>query len=182
MCEKLLCCFMLPVGTIALAGISTWQNPLISPHKTTSYIPQGYYSNSVTLISLYIVLLPLQSCLIYSAWLCISVQSLSRQNIHVWNTTECVSMPTLCTYLLHCRGKKTPSEQQYWIFFFFFPHHGLNQVVGGFPPARCLFRPSICPSVDHLNRQTAQFQKRQEAPLVCNLSKRYSLLTNRLDM
>lgn len=121
MCEKLLCCFMLPVGTIALAGISTWQNPLISPHKTTSYIPQGYYSNSVTLISLYIVLLPLQSCLIYSAWLCISVQSLSRQNIHVWNTTECVSMPTLCTYLLHCRGKKTPSEQQYWMFFFFFP-------------------------------------------------------------
>lgn len=78
MCEKLLCCFMLPVGTIALAGISTWQNPLISPHKTTSYIPQGYYSNWVTLISLYIVLLPLQSCLIYSAWLCISVQSLSR--------------------------------------------------------------------------------------------------------
>lgn len=67
MCEKLLCCFMLPVGTIALAGISTWQNPLISPHKTTSYIPQGYYSNWVTLISLYIVLLPLQSCLSYSA-------------------------------------------------------------------------------------------------------------------
>lgn len=58
MCEKLLCCFMLPVGTIALAGISTWQNPLISPHKTTSSIPQGYYSNWVALISLYIVLLP----------------------------------------------------------------------------------------------------------------------------
>lgn len=77
MCEKLLCCSMLPVGTIALVAISTWQNPLISPHKTTSYIPQGYYSNGATLISLHIVPLPLQSCLIYSAYLCISVQSLS---------------------------------------------------------------------------------------------------------
>lgn len=52
MCEKLLCCFMLPVETIALAGISTWQNPLISPHKTTT---QGYYSYWVTLISLYCI-------------------------------------------------------------------------------------------------------------------------------
>lgn len=67
MCEKLLCCFMLPVGTIALTGISVWQNPLISPYKTTSYVPQGCYSKWVSLISLYIAPLPLQKCIVYSA-------------------------------------------------------------------------------------------------------------------
>lgn len=41
------------------------------PHKPTRCIPQGYYSNWVTLISLYIFWLPLQSPIIYSALLCI---------------------------------------------------------------------------------------------------------------
>lgn len=113
MCEKLLCCLMLPVGTIALAGISTWQNPLISPHKTTSCIPQGYYSNWVPLISLYIVLLPLQSCIIYSALLCISA-SLSPAKMCMSNT--CLLFVPTCYALTF-----EQSEQQYRMFFVFFP-------------------------------------------------------------
>lgn len=133
MCEKLLCCFMLPVGTIALAGISTWQNPLISPHKTTSCIPQGYYSNWVPLISLYIVLLPLQPRIIYSVLLCISA-CLPPAKMCM-RSTCLLFVPTCYTLILE------PSEQQDQMFSF---HHGLNQVVGGFPPTRCLFaHPSV---------------------------------------
>ncbi len=183
-CEKLLCCFMLPVGTIALAGISTWQNPLISPHKTTSYIPQGYYSNWVTLISLYIVLLPLQSCLIFCIALHFSAASLTVKC--VWETPLSVSacllfMPT-CYALIRTivgREKKNLSHQNSRIGCF--RHHGLNQVVGGFPPTRCLF---VHPSVRLWIMWTVKrpnFNK-QEAPLVCNLCKWYSMFTNRLDM
>lgn len=112
MCEKLLCCFMLPVGTIALAGISTWQNPLISPHKTTSCIPQGYYSNWVSLISLYVVLLPLQSRIIYSALLCI-LAILSAARMCVWNA-RLLFVPTCCTLTFK------PSEQRDLMLFCFF--------------------------------------------------------------
>lgn len=137
MCEKLLCCFMLPVGTIALVGISTWQNPLISPHKTTSYIPQGYYSNWVILISLYIVLLPSQSCLYI-------LHSFAFQ-CSVW---VCLHASCLCPHVMYLfaplwgkKKKSEPSEQQDRMFFF---HHGLNQVVGVLPPTRCLFvHPSV---------------------------------------
>lgn len=143
MCEKLLCCFMLPVGTIALAGISTWQNPLISPHKTTSCIPQGYYSNWVSLISLYVVLLPLQSRIIYSAQLCIpAILSAARMCVR---NARLLFVPTCCTLTFK------PSEQRDLMFCFVFltpphsPQHRLNQVVGGFPPTRCLFaHPSVC--------------------------------------
>lgn len=151
-CEKLLCCFMLPVGTIALAGISTWQNPLISPHKTTSCIPQGYYSNWVSLISLYVVLLPLQSCIIYSALLCIPA-ILSAARMCVRNACL-LFVPTCCTLTFK------PSEQWDRMFFFFF-YPPITQIKPGgwwFPSHSLSFCPSICLSLDHLKCQTAQFQ------------------------
>lgn len=137
MCEKPLCCFMLPVGTIALAGISTWQNPLISPHKPTRCIPQGYYSNWVTLISLYIFWLPLQSCIIYSALLCIPARLASAK--------MCSSCS--CPHALHFY--KLSKQQDFSLLWinpggWWFPSHFLYL---------CL---SICPSVDHLNCETAQ--------------------------
>lgn len=153
MCEKLLCCFMLPVGTIALAGISTWQNPLISPHKTTHCIPQGYYSNWVSLISLYVVLLPLQSRIIYSALLCIPA-ILSAARMCVRNACL-LFVPTCCTLAFK------PSEQRDRMClggFFTPPPTQIKPGGWWFPSHSLSFCPSICLSLDHLKCQTAQFQ------------------------
>lgn len=137
MCEKPLCCFMLPVGTIALAGISTWQNPLISPHKPTRCIPQGYYSNWVTLISLYIFWLPLQSRIIYSALLCIPGSLAPAKT--------CASCS--CPHVLHFYKL---SKQQDG--FFFSSYCELKQVVGAFLPTSCIRDIlSMHPSVERLN-------------------------------
>lgn len=136
MCEKPLCCFMLPVGTIALAGISTWQNPLISPHKPTRCIPQGYYSNWVTLISLYIFWLPLQSRIIYSVLLCIPGSLAPAKT--------CASCS--CPHVLHFYKL---SKQQDG---FFSSYCELKLVVGGFLPTSCIRDIlSMRPSVEHLN-------------------------------
>lgn len=152
MCEKLLCCFMLPVGTIALVGISTWQNPLISPHKTTSYIPLGYYSNWVILISLYIVLLPSQSCLYI-------LHSFAFQ-CSVW---VCLHASCLCPHVMYLfaplwgKKKKIGAIRTAGSDVFFPPR---IKSGGWCSPSHSLsFCPSICPSVDHLNCQTAQFQQ-----------------------
>lgn len=77
-------CFVFPPGTIELVVISTGQNPLISPHKATSYIPRGYHRNS----------LDIQAC-----FLCTALHFSTK--------------PTVCPckFLSLCK-RSEPSEQQ----------------------------------------------------------------------
>lgn len=131
------------------------------PHKPTRCIPQGYYSNWVTLISLYIFWLPLQSPIIYSALLCIPARLAPAQ--------MCSSCS--CPHVLHFY--KLSKQQD---LFTPLPYCELIQVVGGFLPTSRIF---ACPSVDHLNCQTGGGGG---APLRCNLYKWYSLFVSWLDV
>lgn len=64
----------------------------------------------------------------------------------------------LCTYSRHCGGKTSePSEQQDQVFCFFSPW--IKPGGWWFPAHLLSFCPSISPSADHLNCQTAQFQQ-----------------------
>lgn len=159
-------------------------------HKTTSCIPLGYYSNPVSLISLCVVLLPLQPRIILYMRRCFCIPAILSTArmcvcVCVWNACLLFSAHMLCTRI---QAARTAGSDFFFFFFFFifqsfFPsQRSLNQVVAGSPPTRCLFsRPSACLwIIQSVKRPSLSEAGSHTAP--CNLGKWYSRCADWLDM